>query len=160
MGAYADLVASEEYQSKHTGSALQVVIIDAASPGELVIGATTGSNCSEDFEVVPVEESGNDGVDEIAQGRHSGTLSVPGFWTPQWNDSLPSRQSFIGREFIVMEKIGINRPNAGTVVNVWEGAKISRYGQSNGARGAKTLDLAFSFTTRYNGAEWALKTGS
>ena len=158
--AYADFVASDEYQSKQSGSALHVLIIDEDDPTSVVIGATTGINATDDFETIPVEEAGEDGVDEIVQGRHSGNLTVPAFWTAQWNDILPTRQNFIGKSYTIIERFGEDRPNAGTVINAYTGCKISRVGASNGARGAKTLDLAFAYERRYNGQQWATLTGT
>lgn len=160
MPPYSDLVANDAYTSKHSGSGLEVVIAEEEDPSQLIIGATTGVNFNEDLETIPVEEVGNDGVDEHVQGRHSGTLSIPAFWTPEWNDKLPTRQSFIGKRYTVIERIAAGRPGAGKVTNVATGCTLSRIGQSFGARGAKTLDLAFSFVRRYNGQEWADLTGT
>jgi|SRR3990172_8757668 len=161
--AYADFVTlddSQHYASKHSGSAVEVVLIDESNPAVTVIGATTGINVNEDFEANPVEEAGNDGVDEIVQGRHSGSLTVPAFWTPEWNDRLPSRQNFIGRSFLILERLGKNRPGEGTVINAFTGCTLNGNGSSHGARGNKTLDLRFLFERRYNGQEWADLTGT
>lgn len=160
MGAYTTFANSDAYASKHSGSGLEVVIINANDPADVIIGATTGINFSDDFELVPIEEAGNDGVDEIVQGRNTINLTVQAFWTPDWGDSLPTRQNFIGREFVIIERIATGRPGAGNVTNAVVGAKISRVGQANGARGAKTVDLAFSAERRYNGNEWAVLSGT
>lgn len=158
--AYADFVADEQYASKQSGSAIEVLIVNASDPSDVIIGATTGINSTDDFETIPVEEAGEDGVDEIVQGRHSGTLSIPAFWTPEWNDSLPTRQSFLGKEYVILERFGEDRPNPGTVINAYVGCKLSRVGTQQGARGAKTVDLAFAYERRYNGQEWATLTGA
>lgn len=158
--AYSDFVADQEYPSKQSGSALHVLIIDEDDPTVTVIGATTGINATDDFEVIPIEEAGEDGVDEIVQGRHSGNLTVPAFWTAEWNDSLPTRQTFIGKSYTIVEQFGEDRPNAGVIINAFTGCKLSRVGSSNGARGAKTFDLAFAYERRYNGQEWATLTGA
>jgi len=157
---YADLVADPAYTSKHSGSGIEILIAEEGDPSQLVIGATTGNNNNEDFETIPVEEAGNDGVDEFVQGRHSGTMSIPAFWTPQWNDTLPSRQDFVGKRYTIFTRIAPGRPGAGTVTNAWIGCTLSRLGISFGARGAVTLDLAFSFKRRYKGQEWADLTGT
>lgn len=159
MPTYASFVASTEYTSKQSGSALHVLILDETDPSQTVIGATTGINATDDFETIPVEEAGEDGVDEIVQGRHSGNLTIPAFWTGQWNDTLPTRENFIGKSYTIMEMFGEDRPNASVVVNVFTGCRLSRVGASNGARGAKTFDLAFAFERRYNGQQWADKSG-
>lgn len=157
---YSDFVASEDYASKQSGSALHVLIIDEDDPTQTVIGATTGINATDDFETIPIEEAGEDGVDEIVQGRHSGNLTIPAFWTGQWNDTLPTRENFIGKSYTILEQFGEDRPNAGTVINAYTGCKLSRIGQSNGARGVKSFDLAFAFERRYNGQQWATLTGT
>ena len=160
MTTYAEFAADEEYTSKQSGSAIEVLIINADDPSDVIIGATTGINSTDDFEVIPVEEAGEDGVDEIVQGRHSLQFTIPAFWTPEWGDNLPTRQNFIGKSYVVIERFGEDRPNAGVVINAFTGCKLSRVGQQQGARGAKTVDLAFACQRRYNGAEWAALTGA
>lgn len=157
---YAEFQALAAYQSKHTGAAIQVVILDEEDPTVVVIGATTGINSGDDFEAVPVEEAGNEGVDEIAQGRHTVSGSIPAFWTPAWNDALPTRASFIGRTYTLIEKIAEGRDGAGVVVNAYTGCRITRVSGQMSARGGKMIDLAFTGEQRYSGAEWAVLTGA
>lgn len=157
--AYADLVADAAYTSKVAGSALQILIFDEATPGAPIIGSATGINHTDDFETVPIEEAGNDGVDEIVQGRHTINFTVQGFWTPERNDALPTRQNFIGRKWTVMQMIAADRPGAGEVVEAITGCVLSRLGGSHGARGVKTFDLAFAGERRYNGIQWSEKAG-
>jgi hypothetical protein len=159
MGAYTDFMAEDAYATKHSGSGVEIVLVNEEDPTDVVIGAATGINVSEDFEVVPVEEAGNDGVDEIVQGRHSGSLTIQAFFTPEWNDGLPTRQTFIGKSYVILERIPEGRPGAGNVLNAYTGAKMSRKGGAHGARGAKTLDLAFAFERGYNGEEYADLSG-
>ena len=157
---YAEFAATEEYTSKIAGSAIGIRIYNDREPGAPIIGLATGINATDDFETIPIEEAGNDGVDEIVQGRHSGSATVQSFWTPQRNDALPSRQTFIGKSYTIQEVIAEGRPGAGEIVNVYTGCKLSRNGQAHGARGAKTIDLAFSYERRYTGVEWAAKAAS
>jgi len=152
---YAEFQATADYASKHAGAALRILIFNEKDPGAPIIGAATGINGTDDYEAIPIEEAGNDGVDEIIQGRHTVSLTVQGFWTPEWNDRLPTRQDFIGKKWTVMEVIAEDRPGAGEIVDVWTGCVMSRNGLAHGARGAKTFDLAFQAITRYNGKEWA-----
>lgn len=159
MGAYTDFMNLDAYTTKHSGSGVEVVLVNEEDPTDVVLGAATGVNVSEDFETIPVEEAGADGVDEIVQGRHSGSLTIQAFFTPEWNDGLPSRQTFIGKSYVILERIPEGRPGAGNVLNAWVGAKMSRKGGAHGARGAKTLDLAFSFERGYPGKEWAELSG-
>lgn len=158
--AYSDFKVDDDYVSKQTGSAIEVVILEGDDPGEALIGAATTINHTDDFETVPIEEAGQPRADEIAQGRHSGSGTVQSFWTPEWNDRLPTSQNFIGREFTILERKGLERPFEETVVNAFDGVKISRVASSHGARGAKTVDLAFSYERRYNGEEWADLSGN
>lgn len=157
--AYADFQAQDAYVSKHSGSGLEAVLLDETDPSQIIVGAVTSFNYTDDFEVIPVEEAGNDGVDEIVQGRHSGTGTIQHFWTPEWNDNLLSRDEFIGRKFTVLIRVASEREGAGAVQDAFTGVAISRVGASHGARGARTMDLAFSYETRYNGARWAAKSG-
>ena len=153
--SYAEFAVADAYNSTSTGSAIQVLLINELDAGDVVIAQTTGIQAAEDYETIGVEEAGEEGVNEIAQGRHSGSASIPGFWRPGTNDDLPSRNSFIGKTYTIIEKIAAKRPSAGIILNVYVGCKINRYNQSFGARGLKTHDLGFLFQTRYNGEEWA-----
>lgn len=153
--SYQDFLASDDYVSKQSGSSVEVVILDEDDPGASIVSAVSSINWTDDLEVIPIEEAGQDGVDEQVQGRHSGSGTVQLFFSGQRNDALPSRQSFIGKGFTLFEKIGEDRANPGTVLNAFTGVKLSRVASSHGARGAKTTDLAFSYERRYKGSEWA-----
>lgn len=157
---YAEFQQGDSYASKAGGASIEVMIIDEDNPSSVIIGATTGINWSEDYEAIPIEEAGAEGVDEIVQGRHSVNASIPAFWSPAWNDSLPTRQTFIGKSYTIIERYGPKWPNAGTVLNAVVGCRINRLSASHQARGAKTLDLGFIGKTRYSGAEWAALAGA
>lgn len=157
--AYADYEALPAYTGRVSGSHIGVAIHEVDSSGKLngdpVIGGTSGINKRGDFEIIPIEEAGNEGVDEIVQGRHSGSVNVQGFWSSERNDKLPTRQSFIGKEYVIFEFIADERPGAGTIVNAYLGCRNNSYGSSHGARGPKTIDLGFAYERRYSGKEWA-----
>ncbi len=73
---YADFRGTDQYPSKASGASIEVLIVDESDPSLVIIGATTGINENEDFEVIPVEEAGNEGTDEIVQGRHTISFTV------------------------------------------------------------------------------------
>ncbi len=156
---YADFQKLDAYATKRSGSHVGIVLFDESDPNNPLIGAATGINATDDFETLPVEEAGEDGVNEIVQGRHTINITVNAFWSPQRNDKLPTRQNFIGREFTIMEVIAAQRASAGTPLNVYTGGKLSRNGTSHGARGLKTIDLAFQALRRFTGLEWATDNG-
>ena len=160
MATYAEFVQSDAYQSKSPGAALEVLIQNELNPAESLIGKTSGLNINEDFETLPVEESGNDGVDEIVQGRHQVTCSVPGFWSPAYGDNLPTRQDFIGKTWTIIKRIATPFPGAGTVVDVVTGAKLSSLANQTGARGLVTINMSFTAERRYNGKQWADISGT
>jgi hypothetical protein len=161
---YSDFKKTDAYVDKHTGSAVRIVIYDATDPTTALIGRLTGINGDDGFEIVPIEESGEDGVNEIAVGRHAGNLTINGFFTPERNDRLPTRQNFLagglGKEFTVMQVTGDSRIGDQLPLNVFVGCKCSRNNVAQGARGVLTFDLAFSFTRRYSGEEWATLAGN
>lgn len=154
---YEEYQATAEYNSKQAGSAIEIQIINEADFADIVIGAASGLNSSENMEALTVEEAGEDGANEIVQGRHDGSLSVTAFWTPRWNDSAPTRQTFIGRTFTIMERVGAKRVGEGAILNVYTGCTIRSVGHAVGARGLTTFDFSFVFKTRYNGKEWAAR---
>jgi len=157
---YAEFQATDDYSTKKSGAQIEVLIINEDDPSDELIGATTGISWNEDYENIPIEELGNDGVDEIAQGRHTIGFTVPAFFTPEWNDSLPTRSTYKGKSYTVVERIGKGWPGEGTVLNAIVGNRLNRIGSNSAARGAKTFDLAFTGTDRYNGAEWAALSGT
>lgn len=164
MPSYSEFRVSSEYKSKHTGSAIKVVILLESDATRTIIGAVTGLQYNDALEAVGIEEAGNDGIDEIIQGRHSGNLSVSAFWTPEWNDTLPTRQTFLGSAggpYTVLEMGSDDRANmADVVVNAFIGCRIDSLGANLGARGPKTMDIRMLCTRRYSGAEWAALTGA
>lgn len=161
---YSEYQAQRAYSATPAGAAVRIVVYRASDPSVALIGRQTGINWDDQFETLPVEEAGNDGTDEHATGRHSGSLTTNGFFSAEKNDELPSRQNFIasgdGEEYTVMQVIADRRTGAGIPINVFEGCKCSRYNSAQGARGLITFDMAFSYARRYNGAEWAAKSGN
>jgi len=160
MGYAADFIPSDTYRSKITGAATQVTLINEDNPDDVVIGAVSSFNGGDNFEQVAIEEGGNDGVDEHATGRHDGSGNMTAFFTPAWNDALPTRQDFFGKTYILLEQVAPGRSQAGTTLNAYTGVKLSRVGTQHGSRGAKTLDLAYVYQRRYSGSEWATLTGT
>lgn len=157
---YAEFQALPAYQEKYSGSHIDVRIINEVDPSQFVIGASTGLNASDSFEALTVEEAGEARANEIVQGRHSGSLSVPAFWTPKWNDTAPTPNDFVGKRYTVIESVADERPGAGAVLNVYIGATLSTMTKQFGARGLVTFDFSFVYLTRYNGVEWAALGGS
>lgn len=160
MPGYTDYQAMDAYTARKSGSEIAIVLYESTTPSSPLIGNLAGINASDEFETLPVEEAGEDGTNEIVQGRHSVSFNLNGFWTPEKEDLLPSRQNFIGRSFTAMEVIAGGRPGAGTPVRVYTGCKMSGYTAAHGARGLKTIDLRFSALRRYSGEEWSELAGS
>jgi hypothetical protein len=158
--AYTDFRASDAYPSKQPGAGQAVTLYDSQDPTRVIVGAVTSFSSRDDLETIPIEEAGNDGVDEIAQGRHSGSGSIACFFSAETNDNLPTRQSFIGRKFTVLVVVAPGRPGEGTVLNAYTGLALQGVSTSVGARGAVTMDSSFVYERRYNGTEWAALTGA
>lgn len=160
MGQYADYEAGDAFSTKKSGSHIRVIVQDADDPSLTLIGAATGIQWSDNYEVNVVEEAGNDGADEIVQGRHAGSGSISAFFTPERNDKGLTRQDFIGRKVTIFEMVGVNREGEGTVLNAFVGAVVSGVNSGHGARGLKTYDQPFVYERRYSGREWADKVGT
>ena len=161
---YSDLVADQAvYRSVPSGGASRVVInrVDTGDP--IFIGNTTGISVTEAYEQNAIEEAGEDGVNEISTGRHSGQANVQGFYRLEVNDLLETRQNFLGdgegREYQVMIVRGDKRKGENIPIDVFTGCKISQKGMQLGARGPMTFSLSFMFLRRYSGQEWATFSG-
>ncbi len=157
--SYSDFQALPEFREKQSGAGVEILIFDAVNPGAPIIGAASSINITQEFAVTPVEEAGNDGVDEFVQDRHTGRADVSAFYTPAWAESVPTRQSFLGKSYTIIERIAVGRAGAGTVLRVMTKARITSVGDSHGARGAMTTNLSFVYSRLYTGAEWAALGG-
>ncbi len=157
---YAEFQALAAYNEKVAGSHIDVMIVDEADPTNVIVGAASGINNNENFEALTVEEVGESRANEIVQGRHDGSLSVSAFFTPAWNDSAPTAQSFIGKRYTILERIASERAGAGTVVNAYVGVTIRSLTSAMGARGLRSFDFSFVYLTRYSGEEWAALAGT
>lgn len=152
---YAELVASDDYITKHAGAELQVLLVSEADPGKILIGAVTGLTVTVAYEVVGVEEAGNEKTTQQVQGRATVTASLNAFWTPEWGDRLQDTSNFIGEgPYTIIVQIGPNWPNAGTVVDAVTGCIMSNHNKSFGARGARTMDMAFAGIESLRGTSW------
>ena len=159
MANYQDLVASPTYNSKVSGAAVGILFKPADDPATQVFGAVTDFNFQEGFGQNPVEEVGNDGVDEFVEDRHTGSGSASLFFTAKRSDELPSRQSFIGREFTVIRRMAPNRAQAGAVIDAFVGLKITNVSGGQAARGSMSMQISFVYTRRYTGEQWAALSG-
>lgn len=161
---YATYQQQEAYAQKQPGAGIRVALYRDDSPTPL-IASTTGVNARDDFEAIPVEEAGEEGVDEVVVGRHTASGTIQIMWTPERNDLLPSRQSFLGtgngHKYTILELTGDGRvgTDAATgeavVLNAWTGCVISSWDHSVGARGVVSGTLQFLAERRYTGKEWA-----
>lgn len=158
--SFAEFQALPEYREKQSGAGVEILIFDAESGGPPIIGAASSLNITQEFGVTPVEEAGNDGVDEFVQDRHTGRADISAFYTPAWAENVPTRQTFIGKSYTVMERIAPGRAGAGAVLRVLTKARIAGVSDSHGARGPMTTNLSLVFSRAYNGVEWAALAGS
>lgn len=165
---YADYTTKNAYIQKAPGAGIRVAIYKDGETQPL-IASTTGINARDDFEGVPIEEAGEDGVNEIVVGRHTGSGTVQLFWTPERNDKLPTRQNFLsegnGVKYTIVEFTGDRRVGTddatgdAITLNAYTGVVITSMSHQVGARGVVGADLSFLFERRYSGQEWATKNG-
>jgi hypothetical protein len=153
--AYTDFTKLPEYKSKVAGAAVAVVIYDANKPSQPIIGNCSGINATDEFEQNVVEQAGEVAPDEIVPGRNTISFTINGFWTSEREDLLPTQRDFVGREFTVYEVRGEDQASPGEILRVYTGCKITRYNVAHGARGLKTLDLAFVALERIPGKVWS-----
>ncbi len=159
---YAAFQADPKYASKEAGAFTAIAIENETDTADVIRGATTGLNTSQAFEVLEVEEAGNDGVDENVQGRMTVSGSFSLILSPRYGDWIPTRQDFIGRIYTLREYIA--KPDddtfVGTTTRAVTGCVIESVQTTTGARGLKTANMSFKAERLYTGAEWAAKTGA
>ncbi len=164
--AYDQFANTEAYASSHAGAALDILIYEEERPSRPIIGGATGLNVRNEFESILIEEVGNEGPSEIVQGRNTVQLNLQAFWTPQRGDNLPTRINFLGKTHTIYVAIAperapvVARPGAGETTDTFTGGKIANRGDAFGARGPRTLDLAFNCMFHYTGLQWFELAGS
>jgi len=145
------------YLGALAGSACIIQLV-AEEDASISFTGFSGMSINEAFEAIPIEEAGNDGVDEIAQGRNTVAVTFNGFFRPKENDEqLITRQNFVGKRFIAFRKYS-RGTFADTVIDAVTGVTVDSQGTQQGARGVITFTTSAQATRRYSGAEWAVLT--
>jgi len=158
--AYADFQDTAGYKSNHAGAGIRIVLQREDNPFETYIGFS-GMTARETYEQLPVEEAGEEGVNEIVDGRHTINVSLNGFYSPEKSDTvLPSRKSFIGKRWVIFKKIGTDRPNEGQILEVVTGFRMADLDMPHGPRGNIVFTMSGPAERRWRGEEWALATGT
>lgn len=156
---YAEFRASQAYRERVSGSHILVKFQHESDPNRLLVGAATSISFSESREAIPAEEMGQLVPSEIIEGRNDLSLSVSAFWTPEWNDRIPSTNE-LGGSWVIQEIMADEREGAGTVLGVYVGCKIRTVSASQSGRGSRTADLGFIAIKRYTGQQWANLTNA
>lgn len=152
--SYADYKALQAYRERVSGSHILVKLQHESDPTRLLVGAATSISYSESREAIPAEEMGQLVPSEIIEGRNDLSLSVSAFWTPEWNDRIPSTNE-LGGSWTIQKVVAPEREGAGTVLEVFVGCKIRSVSASQSARGSLTTDLGFIGIKRFTGQQWA-----
>lgn len=164
--SYPEFKALAAYRARYAGAAMKVTIVNEEDPSDVLIGAIGGINPNDNFEAVPIEEMGNDGTDEIVQGRHDGGVSIPGSWSPAFADVAPSRRAFIGKVYTVYISVSPLKQDAGPVpgadviLDVFTSCTVTNLSTPAGARGVRTFSMSFLYTDHLTGQQWADLAGS
>ena len=152
---YDDLTKSTEYLRAVSGSKVDVIFLEDGRENFEPIGRGSGFSFNDDFEQNPVEEYGLSFISEFVDGKHTGTGSLDTFFIPAQNDKMPSVEDFINRTYTVVEIIAEGYPQAGVILNVFQGLKVSGIGTSMSARGLKLQSVSFVYSKRLTGAQAA-----
>lgn len=157
--SYAEFKTLKAYRERVSGSHILVKLQHESNSARLLVGAATSISFSESREAIPAEEMGQLVPSEIIEGRNDLSLSVSAFWTPEWNDRIPSTDE-LGGSWTIQEVVAPGREGAGTVLGVYVGCKIRSVSASQSARGSRTTDLGFIGTKRLTGQQWAKLTNA
>lgn len=152
--SYAEFKQLAQYKERVSGSHILVKIINETDPSRVFIGAATAINFSENREAMPAEEMGQLVPSEIIEGRNDLSLNVSSFWTPKWNDSVPSTNELGGR-WSIFKIMAPEREGADTILEAFTGCVMRTVSASLAARGAGTFDIGFVAIQRYTGQQWA-----
>lgn len=160
MAPYAADVESNArvYDGKRAGSTFLVQIRDVATKALVADGVTQWS-ADDAFEVLQVEETGEDGINETVDGRHNGQGSFSGNFTAHRQDLLPSRSDNV-REFTITVKPRPDQADAGIPQIVLVGVHFTSINVQGAARGLVTLTGAFTYQRKYTGVKFAVQSGT
>lgn len=158
--AYADFQAGAAYDKHQSGAAFKVLLYDTANPGDPEIAGIGSFSYNDDLPASPVAVLGETGIDEHVPDQHAGSGQMAAFWTPRLGDSLPVRDTFIGKTYAAVIMIGDGRPGAGTITDAFEGLRFTGVRQNLATRGARTADMSFVYTKHLPGKAYADETGA
>jgi hypothetical protein len=162
---YTAFKADAAYTSKTAAAFIALALINENDSTDRLAGAFTGGNVGDPFEVIPIEEGGNDGIDEYVQGRNGPVnVSVTMQLAPKYVDWLQSRNNYLGKRFTLLAYMeDRNKPDmewTGTVLWAVTGVVVSSIDINHGARGAVNCTVTGQGETKYTGDQWATKTGA
>src|SRR3989344_1566330 len=162
---YDEYKNTNSYKKAKSGSEVDVVLFLNDDPNFTPLARGAGLSYNETFERIPVEEYGESGVNEIADGKHALTGSITSFFIPEQNDRMDIRQTFQGREYTILEVIAQNPRTqadgtAGTVLGALLGVKFSGKGVDLAARGIRGMNAQFLALEYLNGQQYAEVYGS
>ncbi len=161
MPAYATLQADPAYRTNWAGAALRVTFVNESDPAKKFVGLTTSYNPNDNFEQMPVEESGAEKASEIVTGRYDGALSCSVMWTPEKSDQAPTAANFIRQGYwTVLVSSAAKRPAEAVILEVIRGFKFSNRSDPFSARGQRQMNLSGVYLERLSGAEWAAEAGT
>lgn len=152
---YEEYKQISSYKLAKSGSQFEIELVLKGDNRAVTLSRVSGLDYNEGFERLPVEEVGKTGVDEIADGKHTGSGTLTTFWIPEQNDRFDSRDTFVGREYWIVKKIAEGWPGVGIMVEVLEGVKFTGKGVTQAARGLIGVNASFLYTRAYTGQQVA-----
>ena len=133
-------------QRSHAGAGVQVLIYD--STGAKIIGRANSLDLNDPIEILPVDELGVSGHNELVPARMpsgNGNLGFP--FIAGINDELPYRNNFLSiGPFSVQVVIAEGYPQAGTILEQLENVYFTMKGRSFSPVGLSAIRATIVYT--------------
>lgn len=136
----------------HSGSGLVAIILDAK--GDKIIGRGNAMDYNEPYDILPVDEYGKNGIDEIVPARMGlGTGTIGTMFIAGVNDNMPQRNTFISLgPYTVQVLVAPGFPNENTILDQLENVYFSGKAKNFNATGLAAIRVTFVFTNSISGA--------
>lgn len=157
---YSTFAGTPAYSSRLSGAMIDLLFVAEDNPAEKFMIGFSGLSTNEGFEMIPIQELGNNIVEEIVAGQYTVGASVNGFWSPRYGDDfLPTTTNYIGRHYTMLVLGAEKSAMPGVVLEAYRGVRLSGVQTSVGVSGVRTFSATALGKDKVSGADFAAMMG-
>lgn len=128
---YASFAGSVYYKKALAGEGVEYVFFDMTpgntDPDSALAPITRGEgiDINVQIDVYEVNEWGKRVIEEFADGKFKISGSINTFYIPEQEDLLPDSQDFMGRRFLLLQRVAEGYAGAGIALKAWENVVLN-----------------------------------